>query len=357
MYHWNQLELARYFDINEGLTPANARAVYDAVNEKLALPEFSARNLVKNSNVEALCTTDDPASDLAAHDQVRDEGFSVKVLPTFRPDQSLNITAPGFIPYLEKAGVHNWQQLTKWLDSRMDYFALRGCRLSDHSLSRVPYGRGDAAAVLEKRLNGGELTDGEVQLYQTELMKVLAAGYSKRGWVMQLHIGALRNNNTAMFNKIGPDTGFDSMDDMPIAANLSALLNCMAMEGCLPKTVLYGLNPAYNSVLASMAGNFQSGPEAGRIQYGAAWWFNDHRDGMEEQLRTLGNLGILGRFVGMLTDSRSFVSYPRHEYFRRILCNLLGQWVERGEYPNDPAALEMLVKGICHDNAQRYFGF
>ena len=306
IYHWTALELKRYFGIDKPLTPETAKEIWDICNEQLQKPEFSAKNLIRRSNVKVICTTDDPYDTLEYHDQLKD--FETKVLPTFRPN--LNDIKPD-------------------ITERMDYFHEHGCRLSDHAIDTF----------------NDELV---------ETLIFLGKEYAKRGWVMQLHIGAMRNNNSRMFEKMGPDTGFN---DFEIAENLSKLLNALDKEDLLPKTILYCLNPKDNYVLGTMLGNFQRGPVRGKIQFGSGWWFNDNRDGMEEQMKALANLGTLGNFVGMLTDSRSFVSYTRHEYFRRILCNLVGKWVEEGEYPNDEASLKRIIEGICYENAKNYFEF
>ena len=309
IYHWTHLELKRYFDIDTILSEDTAKEIWDRVNEKLNGKDFSCRELIRRSNVEVICTTDNPYDSLEYHKRLKD--FSVKVLPTFRPDLS---------------------DIREDITDRMDYFHENGCRLSDHSIDTMN------DDVVEKLVFLGE-------------------EYAKRGWVWQLHIGALRNNNTRMFESLGADTGFDSINDFEIAEGLSKILNELDKKDCLPKTILYCLNPKDNYVLGTMLGNFQKGPTKGKIQFGSGWWFNDNKDGMEAQLKALANLGCLGTFIGMLTDSRSFVSYPRHEYFRRILCNLIGEWVENGEYPNDKKALEKIIKGICHDNAVKYFNF
>ncbi|MBQ4556985.1 MAG: glucuronate isomerase [Clostridia bacterium] len=309
MYHWTHLELKRYFGIDELLSEETAKSIWDRVNECLAKDEFTVRGLIKKSNVEVICTTDAPYDTLEYHKALRD--YEVKVIPAFRPDLS---------------------DIRPDITERMDYFHENGCRLSDHAVDEM------SDEIIEK-------------------LVFLGKEYAKRGWVMQLHIGAMRNNNTRMFEKLGPDTGFDSVNDFPIAKGISRILNALEMEDALPKTILYTLNPKDNYVLGTMLGNFQKGPTAGKIQFGSGWWFNDQRDGMESQMKALANLGLLSRFVGMLTDSRSFVSYTRHEYFRRILCNLIGKWVEDGEYPCDMKMLETIVKGICYENAKEYFAF
>ncbi len=310
IYHWTSLELKRYFDIDMPLTPDSAKEIWDEINEKLKGNDYSARALIRRSNVSVICTTDNPYDNLEYHKEL--VGFETKVLPTFRPDLSKGIGSD--------------------IVERIDYFHQNGCRLSDHSID--------------------ELNDDII-----EKIVFLGEEYAKRGWVMQLHIGAMRNNSSRMFKVLGADTGFDSVNDFEIAKGISKLLDALDSKDALPKTILYCLNPKDNYVLGTMLGNFQRAPYKGKIQFGSAWWVNDNKDGMETHMTALANLGALGTFVGMLTDSRSFVSYPRHEYFRRILCNLVGTWVEDGEYPKDYVALEQIIKGICHDNAKEYFGF
>ena len=355
LYHWTHLELKRYFDIDTPLSEKSAKEIWDRCNELLKRDDFSAQSLIKKSNVETICTTDDPIDNLEFHKQL--QGFETKILPTFRPDKVIEIGKDTFMPYLKQAGVKTYDEVLKFLSEKIEFFHSVGCRLSDHALEYVPFAIGDAAAVFEKKVNGGEITVEEENIYKTALLKHCASEYVKRDWCMQLHIGALRNNNTKMYEKLGADTGFDSINDLCIAEKLAAFLNNLECEYVLPKTILYTLNPKDNYVLGTMLGNFQKAPTAGKIQFGSGWWFNDNRDGMEEQMKALANLGCLGNFVGMLTDSRSFVSYPRHEYFRRILCNLIGKWVEEGEYPMDSEALKEIVEGICYYNAKEYFGF
>ncbi len=357
LYHWTHLELKRYFGIDDPLTEDNADEIYDATNAMLAKPEFSARSLVTRSNVKVVCTTDDPVDDLAFHKEIAATDFATKVLPTFRPDKAVNIELPTFADYIASCGVKTYEELLAYMVSRIDFFHAAGARLSDHGLGTVTFDRGDAAAIFEKRMNGGELTEKEISAYHTELLIFFGREYAKRGWTMQLHVGATRNNNTRMFRKLGPDTGYDSVGDTNYSLPLAALLDALEVDDLLPKTILYTVNPKDLQVLGAMLGNFQKGPDFGKIQLGSGWWFLDTRDGMETQMKTLGNLGCLGSFVGMLTDSRSFVSYPRHEYFRRIMCNLIGTWVEEGEYPMDEKHLKVIVQGISYENANRYFGF
>ena len=312
LYHWTHLELKRYFDIDESLNENTAREIWDKINACLATDEYRVQGLIKMSNVDTICTTDAPYDTLEYHRQIKGiEGFDTKVIPAFRPDLS---------------------KINSDFPERLDFFHENGCCLSDHAVDSMD------DETIEKLIYLGE-------------------EYAKRGWVWQLHIGALRNNNTRMFNKLGPDTGFDSVNDFQIAEGLSKILDGLDKKDMLPKTILYTLNPKDNYVLGTMLGNFQGGGIPGKIQFGSGWWFNDQRDGMESQMRALANLGMISRFVGMLTDSRSFVSYTRHEYFRRILCNLLGKWVEEGEYPRDMETLKKIAEGVCYYNAKNYFEF
>ena len=355
IYHWTHLELKRYFGIDEVLSESSAERIWNTCNECLADDSFSARSLIKKSGVEVICTTDDPMDSLEYHASLKD--FSTKVLPTFRPDKAVEIGKETFVPYMEAIGVSSYSQLETYIRERIAYFASMGCRLSDHALEYVPYAEGDPSPVFDKRMAGKPLTEREIDAFKTALLKVCAEEYTKRGFAMQLHIGALRNNNRRMYESLGPDTGFDSINDLAIAEKLSAFLNSLEYADCLPKTILYTLNPKDNYVLGTMLGNFQKAPTPGKIQFGSGWWFNDQRDGMEQQMRALANLGMLSRFVGMLTDSRSFVSYPRHEYFRRIMVNLIGKWVSEGEYPEDYEMLSEIASGIAYKNAKDYFGF
>ncbi len=355
LYHWTHLELKRYFDIDEPLTEESAERIWNKCNECLAKEEFSAQGLILRSNVEVICTTDDPADTLEYHKALR--GFKTKILPTFRPDKAVEINKDTFIPYIEMIGVKSYAELESFMRERIAYFNENGCRLSDHALEYVPYAEGDPVSAFNKKMAGEELTKSEIDSFKCAILKVCAEEYTKLGWTMQIHIGALRNNNKRMFEKLGADTGFDSINDLAIAEPLSAFLNSLEYSDCLPKTILYTLNPKDNYVLGTMLGNFQKAPTQAKIQFGSGWWFNDQRDGMEQQMRALANLGMISRFVGMLTDSRSFVSYPRHEYFRRIMCNLIGSWVEDGEYPKDYKYLSEIVQGIAYYNAKKYFNF
>ena len=357
LYHWTHLELKAYFGIDESLTEDNADEIYEKCTAMLKTKEFSCRNLIKNSNVEVVCTTDDPIDTLCYHDQIKESGYSVKVLPAFRPDKAVNIHKETFLPYIEKTGVKSYAELKSWLLSRIDFFHEKGCRLSDNGLDFIPYETGNAGAIFDKAIKGEALTNEEISAYMTDLLVFFAREYNKRSWCMQIHVGAIRNNNTRMYKKLGPDTGYDSITETNLAENLARLMDALEMTNELPRTILYSLNPKDNYVLGTLMGCFQGSGIGSKIQLGSGWWFNDQKDGMEEQLKALGNLGVLGCFVGMLTDSRSFVSYTRHDYFRRILCNLIGSWVEKGLYPNDEKMLEKIIRGISYENAKNYFNF
>ena len=355
LYHWTHLELKRYFGIDKTLNEDTCEEIWNTVNECLKKEEFRAQGLIKASNVEIICTTDDPADTLQYHKALK--GFSTKILPTFRPDKAVNIDQPTFKPYLKSIKISTYKALTKWVEDRIEYFHEYGCRLSDHALEYVPFSVGDGELAFNKFMKGELLSHDEIDAFKCSILKICAQKYSELNWTMQLHVGALRNNNKKMYDKLGADVGFDSINDLCIAENLSKFMNMLEEKDCLPKTILYTLNPKDNYVLGTMIGNFQGGSVPGKIQFGSGWWFNDQRDGMEAQMQALSNLGMIARFVGMLTDSRSFVSYTRHEYFRRIMCNLIGKWVEDGEYPSDYKTLEKIVKGIAYYNAKSYFGF
>ena len=367
IYHWAHLELRRPFGISDiVLNEDTAERVWNETNEMLATPEFSARSIMQKMNVEMVGTTDDPIDDLAAHKKVADDkDFPVQMLPSWRPDKAFNIhqdTFPAYIEALSKAAdveISRFTDLCSALDKRLQHFADHGCCISDHALDTVCYEDSteqELDAILSKRLNGGTVSEFETAQFKTAVLVHLGKEYAKRGWVQQYHIGALRNNNQRMFKLLGPDTGFDSIHDGLVALPLSRLLDALDRDNALPKTILYGLNPRDNEVLATMCGNFQDGSIAGKIQFGSGWWFNDQKDGMERQMTQLAQLGLLSRFVGMLTDSRSFLSYTRHEYFRRILCQMIGKWVEDGEAPADFELLSRMVRDICYYNAKNYFG-
>ena len=366
VYHWSHLELRQYFDIQEPVCADNADAVYDRCNERLREPGMSVRGLLAQSRVEAVCTTDDPADDLRWHDQIHaDPSFPVRVLPSFRPEQAMNVEKEGFGGYLERLGAaegvsaDSFPVLVDALKRRAAYFEARGCRASDHALECGLYeeaGPAELETIFQKGRAGQPVTPPEAAQFRTALLCALAEDYARYGWVMQLHFGCLRNTNTPMYRRLGPDTGFDCASGDSRPERLAALLDRMNRDGNLPRTILYSLSPNDNEILTSVAGCFNiDAPGPAWVQLGSAWWLNDHKRGMEKQLAAFAEGGLLGGFVGMLTDSRSFVSYPRHEYFRRILCNFLGNLAEDGEYPSETAALGGIAADISYDNALRYF--
>lgn len=366
LYHWSHLELKRFFGIDEMLTEKNAPIIWEKANAKIKEGGFSARSLIKKSNVNVIGTTDDPADDLKYHKLLKeDKTFDTKVVPTFRPDNAVNIEKDTFCQYIEKLSkaaqmeIKTFADLKAALSKRLDFFEELGAKISDHALNAMPYAEAtdeEVNKIFTNALSGIKPSKEDIDKYKTATLLFVGEEYAKRGWVMQLHLAALRDNNTKMFNEQGPDRGFDSIDDDRIAVNLSRFMDNLNCRDLLPKTILYTLNPKDNFVLGTMLGNFQGGGIRGKIQFGSAWWFNDHIDGMVEQMKALGNLGALAAFVGMLTDSRSFLSYPRHEYFRRILCNIVGTWVEDGEFTSDPEILKDLIEGISYKNAEKYFG-
>lgn len=367
LYHWTHLELKMYFGIEELLSGDNWERIWHQCNEKLAQPEYSCQELIKRSNVKVICTTDDPVDDLRYHAKISKQAdFGVKVLPTFRPDKGLEINHKTFIPFVQAMETVCGRELTTYeeyiqaLIERVEFFHEQGCRISDHGLGELPYAEfyeSEINYIYQAARNGEGVTKEAEMKFKTATLIALAKVYTKLGWAMQIHFGAIRNNNTKMFNLLGPDAGFDSINDTGnIAAPLNALLDAFDRENALPRTILYNLNPTYNDLVGSTLANFQT--EAGikgKIQFGSGWWFNDTKPGMIRQLNALADQGLLMHFVGMLTDSRSFISYSRHEYFRRILCNLIGTWVEEGEIPNDQALLEKLITNICYNNAKNYF--
>jgi glucuronate isomerase len=367
LYHWSHLELKRYFGYEGTLNGQTAEEVWNLCNAKLQEDGMSVRNLIRQSDVRLLCTTDDPADTLEWHKMIAaDETFEVQVLPAWRPDRAMNLEKPDYKEYLARLGAASGIEITSFaalieaLKVRMEYFDANGCLVSDHGIDYVMYipaSEQEVEAIMAKRLAGDSVTKEEELKFKTAFMVAVGREYHRLGWVMQLHYGCKRNNNTHMFRKLGPDTGYDCIDNYAPAAQLADFMNALALTDELPKTILYSLNPADNEAIDTIMGCFQNSEAIGKIQHGSAWWFNDNKTGMTEQMVSLANLGMLSNFVGMLTDSRSFLSYTRHEYFRRILCNLLGTWVENGEYPADYAALEQIVKGISFNNAVRYFGF
>lgn len=363
LYHWTHLELQRFFGIYEPLNEKSAPKIWEKANEIIKSGDFTAQKLIEKSNVYLIGTTDDPVDSLEYHQKLKN--FSTKVVPTFRPDKASNIENSGFSAYIklleDKSGIKikKFADLKAAISSRMDHFAKMGSKISDHSVSFVPFNRAndeEIDQILARALAGGKISADDEEKYKTAFLLFCAREYAKRGWVLQLHIAALRNNNTKMFKNIGADTGFDSIDDNRIAKKLSMFMDELDKDDLLPKTVLYSLNPNDNYTIGTMLGNFQRGGIKGKIQMGSAWWFNDNIDGMVNQIKALGNLGALSAFVGMLTDSRSFLSYPRHEYFRRILCNIIGTWVENGEFSSDEDILKEIIEGISFNNAKAYFG-
>ena len=367
LYHWSHLELRRYFGYEGVLNGDTAQEVWELCNQKLQEPGMSARSLIANSGVTLVCTTDDPADSLEWHQQLaQDSSFPVKVLPAWRPDAAMGLERPEYLDYLQRLGqaagveIRTYGDLKKALLSRMAFFDKMGCRASDHALTVAvcqPASEEELERVFQKRLEGEPLTQEELAAFQTGFLRFVAGEYKRLGWVMQLHYGCRRNNNTRMFHKLGRDTGYDAVLQGTPSLEVAAFLDLLASQDALPRMVLYSLNPNDDEGLNSVIGCFQDGTPLGRIQQGAAWWFNDHKAGMVKQLTAFANGGLLGNFIGMLTDSRSFLSYPRHEYFRRILCELLGAWVENGEYPADWKALEKMVRGVCYNNAVEFFGF
>ena len=367
LYHWSHLELRRYFGYEGVLNGDTAQEVWELCNQKLQEPGMSARNLIANSGVTLVCTTDDPADSLEWHQQLaQDSSFPVKVLPAWRPDAAMGLERPEYLDYLQRLGqaagveIRTYGDLKEALLSRMAFFDKMGCRASDHALTVAvcqPASEEELERVFQKRLEGEPLTQEELAAFQTGFLRFVAGEYKRLGWVMQLHYGCRRNNNTRMFHKLGRDTGYDAVLQGTPSLEVAAFLDLLASQDALPRMVLYSLNPNDDEGLNSVIGCFQDGTPLGRIQQGSAWWFNDHKAGMVKQLTAFANGGLLGNFIGMLTDSRSFLSYPRHEYFRRILCELLGAWVENGEYPADWKALEKMVRGVCYNNAVEFFGF
>lgn len=365
LYSWTHLELRRFFGIRELLNEETAPRIWEEVNAQLASERFKRRNIIRHAGVKLVCTTDDPADTLEYHRLLREEEQDFRVLPTFRPDKALNLDAPGFPDWLKRLEeavgrkVDSYAALLKALKERVAFFHEQGCRLSDHALDVLKYRAGDVAeveAIFAKRLAGESLSPDEITVYRTELLSALIGMYRENHWTMQLHIHALRNNNTPMFRRFGPDTGYDALNDLPLAGPLSQLLDRAELGAGLPKTILYSLNPNDYPVLLTLMGCYQK-EVPGKLQLGSGWWYNDTRSGMRQQLSLFAEHSLLAGFVGMLTDSRSFLSYTRHEYFRRVLCELLGEWAARGEAPDDAAFLGGIVEDISYNNAASYFGF
>ena len=369
MYHWCNLELRQFFGYDKPLTLENAQECWDFCNEKLQTdPSLTVRGIIEKARVAFIGTTDDPVDSLEWHAKIAaDPSIRVQVCPSFRPDRAVNIHKPGFSAYIGqlaasvgKEKLETAQDVAAALVERLEFFRKMGCRAADHGLDYVPFrpaGAQEVNAVYQKAMRGEPVSVEEAEKYQTALLLCLGRAYARLGIVMQVHYSCLRNANARMFKQLGADTGFDMIAQNSCGASLVSLLSALDETGSLPRTILYSLNPADNAQLGSMLGSFQSDEVPGKIQHGSAWWFNDTRLGMEEQMKSLASLGLLGNFVGMLTDSRSFLSYARHDYFRRIFCNLVGNWVENGEYPACDASLRKIVRGVCFDNAKRYFGF
>lgn len=364
IYHWTHLELQRYFNIYETLNKNNAEEIFEKCNKMLESEELSARGIIKQSNVKVICTTDDPIDDLAAHRALKEENYETKVLPTFRPDKALNIELTWFYEWLGDleetvdTKISSLSDLKNTLISRMDFFHEVGCRLSDHALDVVmfePSTEEEVELIFNKVLAKEVLSERELKQYKGHMITFLGREYHKRGWAMQLHLGAHRNNSKRMLESIGPDTGFDSIHDETFAKGLVSILNNLDNTDQLPKTIIYTLNPRDNEVIGTVIGSFQGNGIKGKIQFGSGWWFNDQLDGMNRQMESLSQLGMIAHFVGMLTDSRSFLSFTRHEYFRRLLCKRIGEHVEAGLYPLDEEFLKELVQNICYNNAVNYF--
>jgi len=367
LYHWTHLELKRYFGISDLLSPNTAAKIWKQANAKLATPAYTTQGLLKKMHVKVVCTTDDPVDDLGYHRSFAKQGHPTKMLPAFRPDKALTVNQPAaFNRWVEQlaaaanADINNFSAFLAALEKRHEFFHSQGCRLSDHGMNHCFADfctEAVAAAIFDKARKGEVVSPAEHTQFASYLMLFFGHLDAKRGWTKQLHLGALRNNNIRLLTQLGPDTGFDSIGDFPQASTLAAYLNQLDSENRLPKTVIYNLNPADNYVFATMIGNFQDGTIPGKIQYGSGWWFLDQKEGMEWQLNALSNLGLLSRFIGMITDSRSFMSYPRHEYFRRTLCNLIGRDIKNGIIPDDEDLVGPMIKNICYTNAKNYMAF
>ena len=366
LYHWTHLELARYFDIYDLLNEKSAEKIYIETSEKVNSQAYSTQNLLKKVNAELVCTTEDPIDSLEFHQKFANNSTGIKMSTAFRPDKAILIANDGYNAYLDTLGdvsgvaINTYADLQSALRKRIEFFNANGCKLSDHGLNQIDFENfteSEVNAIFKKKRENGELSPEEVLKFHSAILVFLSETYHEFGWVQQFHLGALRNNNARMHRILGPDTGWDSIGDYPLAQKLSAFLNALDSKDKLTKTIIYNLNPADNEVMATMIGNFNDGSVRGKVQFGSGWWFLDQKDGMTKQLNALSNMGLISCFVGMLTDSRSFLSFPRHEYFRRILCNLLGDEIKRGELPNDMEWIGKLVSDISYNNAKEYFKF
>jgi len=367
LYHWTHLELQRYFDVHEILNAGSAKRIYDECTAKLNTKEYAVRNLLRKMNVRTVCTTDDPVDNLEFHQQMKADGFEIPILPAFRPDAAMNVddsnTFNNYLTKLEKASdisISTYNDYIAALKKRHDFFVENGCSVSDHGLEEIyaeDYTQGEIIGLFAKIRSGFQLTLEERKKFKSAMLVTFAEWDWERGFVQQYHLGAIRNNNSRMMRQLGPDTGWDSIGDFSQARALAKFLNRLDSDNKLAKTVIYNLNPADNELFATMIGNFNDGSAVGKIQWGSAWWFLDQKDGMTKQINALSNMGLLSRFIGMLTDSRSFLSFPRHEYFRRILCNLFGTEIENGELPNDVDWVGQVIQDICFNNANKYFGW
>ena len=367
LYHWTHLELQRYFGINELLNPESAKRIYQQANEMLATDDFSVKSLIRKMNVEIICTTDDPVDSLEHHQKLKDDGFETKVLPAWRPDKTMAVENPKtYNAYLEKLELASDRYITTYMDlltsiqDRHEFFHQMGCRISDHGLEGFiaeEFDHLEVEKIFLKVRKGRKLNELEIGQFKSAMLFELAVMDNDKGWTQQFHVGAIRNNNTRRFHDLGPDTGFDSIGDFSMARSMSRFLDKLDSLDQLAKTIVYNLNPVDNALIATMVNNYNDGTTQGKMQFGSGWWFMDQKYGMIDQMNTLSSLGLLSRFVGMLTDSRSFLSYPRHEYFRRILCNLVGTDVEKGEIPNDRVLLDGLISNVSYLNAKNYFGF
>jgi glucuronate isomerase len=367
LYHWTHLELQRYFDVHDILNASTAKKVYDECTAKLQTKEYSVRSLLRKMNVKVVCTTDDPVDNLEYHRKIKEDGFEVKILPAYRPDKAMFVddanTFNGYVAKLQAAANVSITDFNSYLDAlkkQHDFFATMGCSVSDHGLEQIyaeDYTEGEIKNIYKKITGGSQLSQEEVLKFKSAMLVIFATWDWEKGWVQQYHLGALRSNNSRMLKQLGPDTGWDSIGDFPQGRALARFLDRLDSNNQLAKTIIYNLNPADNELMATMAGNYNDGSVAGKVQFGSAWWFLDQKDGMTKQMNALSNMGLLSRFVGMLTDSRSFLSYPRHEYFRRLLCNLFGEEIENGELPADIDWIGKVIQDICYNNAKNYFNW